>query len=584
MLEQIIERKSPASFRISRSACEACLNHASGNLLTGHPVMPSLLLQICEAGLMENQGSAASREENIRLQELFNSAVLTLAKQDNRRGTEPMPSCDVIVCAHESSERLQESIVSILEQEDVVPFVHLIDTGDASAVFSRFARHWNVRVHHREGETSALAALHSIIDSLSSSLVAIQSPCAISAPNRLVTAIRTLEATASDFFVSNCRKLIVPESEISDRDYHRLAHPGTLVFRRCSFVDIGGVSDVPDDDVELLFRARMEGRSVATCELPLVTFVTEERLPPASSPPVYHAGSGNVLRKYGKGFPEVPVACDVVLPFYGHLEFVEQALESLVQQQRCDLVIHLIDDASPQDTSEFLRKWSRCRNVRAYRNSENIGQFQSFNNACRYFETPLCAVQDADDISLPHRLHWSGQVLHYAGADIVGGAVELFGDDEVIRPMHQGPMELRQRQQRASLRRSFFPVRGTHGYFLENPTAMFRVSTFQSLGGFADFGDRMMNRASLDTEFQQRFLYHGVRFAISREIVLQYRVHPNSATQNTESGWGTAARNTSGRIVDARAAIFERGGFDPKSFGSLGRYQHLTQPLTTPHA
>ena len=101
LLEQIIERKSPVSFRISRSACEACRDHASGNLLADHPVMPSLLLQICEASLLENETAAAPREENSRLQKLFNSALLTLAQQDNRRGAEPMPSCDVILCAEE---------------------------------------------------------------------------------------------------------------------------------------------------------------------------------------------------------------------------------------------------------------------------------------------------------------------------------------------------------------------------------------------------------------------------------------------------------------------------------------------------
>ena len=342
LLEQIIERKSPVSFRISRSACEACRDHASGNLLADHPVMPSLLLQICEASLLENETAAAPREENSRLQKLFNSALLTLAQQDNRRGAEPMPSCDVILCAHRPSELLKKSIISILEQQDVVPFIHLIDTGNASTVFSKFAGHWNVRLHQCPGEMSALAAMHSIIDSLSSSLIAIQSPCAISAPNRLIKAIRTLETTASEFFISNCSKKIVPELQVSDRDYHRLAYPGTLVFRRCSYVDMGGIADVSDDDVELLFRARMEGRSVATCDLPLVNFVEEERLPHCSSPPHYRSDSGNVLKRYGRGFPSVSVACDVVLPFYGHLDYVEQALESLLQQQKCDLVIHLI--------------------------------------------------------------------------------------------------------------------------------------------------------------------------------------------------------------------------------------------------
>ena len=184
-------------------------------------------------------------------------------------------------------------------------------------------------------------------------------------------------------------------------------------------------------------------------------------------------------------------------------------------------------------------------------------------------------MQDADDISLSSRLHLAGQMLHYSDADIFGGTVELFGDAEVIRPTWQG-IDSRERVLRADIRRSFYPRRGADNYFIENPTAVFRVAVFRDVGGFADFGDRLMNRASLDAEFQQRCLFHGVRFAISRDIVVRYRVHPDSATQDDQSGWGTSARNNAAKQLDARMAVFQRGGFDPRSFGSLGRYQNVT--------
>jgi hypothetical protein len=99
------------------------------------------------------------------------------------------------------------------------------------------------------------------------------------------------------------------------------------------------------------------------------------------------------------------------------------------------------------------------------------------------------------------------------------------------------------------------------------------------LGGFADFGDRLMNRASVDSEFQQRLLFHGTRFAVSRDVLVKYRVHPESATQDNKSGWGTSARLKAGRNLDARMSIFERGQFDPRAFGSLGRYQKITEPF-----
>lgn len=581
LLEQMAGQESPNSFRIPRSACEACVEFTGGKLLHSHPVFPSLLLQFCDAVQTESSSSTARLAEGHerRLDMLFNEAVAALTRQERKPIVELLPSCDVILCANQSSERLRQSIESVLDQTDVVPFLHLVDTGAASEVFSEFSLRWNVRRYQRPAGTSILSALHSLVTDLTSSFVAIQLANGISEPDRLSKAIRRLESEGAEFFVSDCPGTEIPRASLPSNSYRRIAHPGTFIFRRCSFVDMGGAVDIDDDDVDLLYRAHQEGRGIVVSKESLVIVVSDETLPTTSGNSVSSVASGRLITASAKGFPVVPVACDVVLPFHGRLDYVTEAMESLLQQTGCEIVIHVVDDASPEDTTDFLRSWSSLRNVRTYRNTRNIGQFQSFNNVFRYFETPLCAVQDADDISLPHRISQAGQMLHYSGADVYGGTVELFGDDEVIRPTMLGP-ETREKVKRSTIRGSFFPVRGTHSYFLENPTAMFRVSTFQALGGFADFGDRLMNRASLDAEFQQRLLYHGVRFAVSREVVVRYRVHSSSATQDNQSGWGTAARNNAGRNLDARVAIFERGGFDPRSFGSLGRFQDVTVRLT----
>lgn len=271
-----------------------------------------------------------------------------------------------------------------------------------------------------------------------------------------------------------------------------------------------------------------------------------------------------------------PVPCDVVLPFKGQLDYVREALDSLLNQQFVQPIIHLIDDTTESDTTDFLNEWARHPQLRVYRNRENVGQFQSFNNVAPYWETDLVAVQDADDISLPHRLHWAIQMLQASGADYFGGAVELFGDEDLIRPVMSETTELA-RMRRADYRRSFYPLWSKTDYFLENPTAVFRTAMFREMGGYADFGSRLMNRTSLDTEFQLRCLYRGVRFAITREIVTRYRVHPESATQNRQTGWGTTPRAASIRQLEERCRIFRSGNFDPRLFGALGRYTHLTE-------
>ena len=121
-----------------------------------------------------------------------------------------------------------------------------------------------------------------------------------------------------------------------------------------------------------------------------------------------------------RDFPMQRVASDVVLPFWGQLDHVRHSLEGLLAQENANVVIHLVDDGSPENTDDFLRYWATHPQVRTYRNVCNLSQFTSFNNVSRYFETDLVAIQDGDNVSLPHRVHLAGNTLRLAGADIFG--------------------------------------------------------------------------------------------------------------------------------------------------------------------
>ena len=147
------------NFRVSADACTACLQHSGGQSLHGHPVFPSMLLQISETAL-ENatQQGTLTPEKERRLNGVFNTAMEALTTSPREIQPKSTPSCDVILCAHESNERLHAAIVSILEQEGVVPFLHLVDTGDASRTFNEFSGRWNVRRHRQPSGTSTLAA------------------------------------------------------------------------------------------------------------------------------------------------------------------------------------------------------------------------------------------------------------------------------------------------------------------------------------------------------------------------------------------------------------------------------------------
>jgi hypothetical protein len=227
-------------------------------------------------------------------------------------------------------------------------------------------------------------------------------------------------------------------------------------------------------------------------------------------------------------------------------------------------------------SEELLRHWCRHPRVRTYRNLRNLGQYSSFNNLVLALETGLVAVQDGDDISLPHRIHLAGNALLLSGADIFGGRVRVFGDDSCLRPVQTGdPGGAKAR--RPLYRSSRVPPRRPAGCFLENPTAVLRKVEFERIGGFADFGQADRNRCGLDTELYLRAAYCGARFAVTNQVVVLYRCHADSATQNAETGWGSPARSWSLRENQRRIGVYRRGPFDPKAYGALGRFEGQTR-------
>lgn len=583
LLAQILDH-SPEQSTVTRRMCEVCIEQTRGRTFSEHPVFPSLVYQQAVEQLSEVH-DAASQLHWDTWRARAEAALLQQAKPPV--GAVQAPMCDVILCADQDSPRFRAAMESVLDQYESVPILHVIDSGPEPIDWGNSAARWNVQIHRLPGPVTPLSVVSQISSALRTPYLAIQSPSAISEPQRLARSLRALRDSGAELFVAG-----VPQDQPStDKEDSSGANelaiiPWSLVVRRATLVDLGVTArEGLETEADLISEAYRQGRLVVTGVEPVVSAEATTALASqfARAPsalihrPAPAFASSPLIPSIARRnrFPLVPVRCDVVLPFRGHLHYVREALDGLLKQEQATAIIHLIDDATVEDTTDFLHEWAAHPQLRIYRNRENIGQFQSFNNVAPYWETDLVAVQDADDISLPHRLHWAGQMLQGSGADYFGGAVELFGDDDLIRPVMSETKEL-ERIRRADYRRSFYPQWAKTDYFLENPTAVFRTAMFREMGGYADFGSRLMNRTSLDTEFQLRCLFRGVRFAITREVVTRYRVHPESATQDRLTGWGTTPRASSIRQLEERCRLFRGGDFDPRSFGAIGRYTGVT--------
>lgn len=572
LLAEITGIGDEASCRVNRDACEACCASYPPSASVPNPVVASLLYRLCGEVVEQGGAPGLSADDAARMGDL---AEFYLAPCHVEPATHW--SCDVLVCCEESSGQAERAVLSVLEQDGAIPIVHLVDDGGGGdSLLRRFAGRWNVVAHSNPIRKGLYATLHDLLPVLRSEFVAVQDVGTISHPDRIASSVSRLVSSGAEILAA---PLMTPsgavEPQAPGRSYRRYVPSQTLVFRRASLVDMGGIAARRGDaGAELFFRAFREGRRIAFSPGATVTSTgapSEEVLDPS---PRYREREGS-LRHHAIGFPEEPVECDVVLPFHGHLHYLRQSMPSVLEQEGAEAVVHLIDDGTPGGAEEVLRYWGSHPRVRTYRNTRNLGQFLSFNNVVPYLETRLVAVQDADDISRPRRCHRSGNLLRLADAEVFGGWTRQFYD----RPDDESPSGCTPAgRRREDFGRSAVPRPGV-GFFLQNPTAMLRVGTFESLRGFSDYGDLHFNKCGLDTEFYARAYYAGVRFAISREVVVDYRLHPESAVNNAQTGWGSPARLWSETENHRRFYVFQQGPFDPRVFGALGGARGHTERL-----
>ena len=551
---------------VSLEACEVCVSEKTES----RRVTPTVWSLVYNA--LQTADDLSPREQ--QLQRLAEECVVASQVGVSRPS---LACCDVVLCVTQSGPFQRASALSIIDQQHASVRLHIVDDGGGGcSLADEFAEHPQVTVHRNERKQGPVRTLHRLLPTLTAPFVALQDEWCTARSTRVAASVQRLmefgDSIVGTFMFCDGEYIQpVPVADTKGRFFPWQ----TLAFRKTTLIDLNGFAVGDDEALGLLLRTSIQQRRVGCLRMVTVDCHRDDY---AFRPPV--CGLHEMPRSFlseGAGFPQPPVNCDVVLPFRDHLEYVEESLTALLNQVNCRPVIHLVDDASRQSIDSFLNQWKKHPQVRIYRNSRNVGQFTSFNNVLPWVESEWVAVQDADDISQPDRLWQSVNALRLAKADIFGCAVELFGAERTVTPNRQGEPEL---QDRSDVRYSFHPIAAAGNYFLENPTAVFRVEAFKSLGGFADFGNTARNRASLDTEFYIRAHHAGARIFTSRRVLLRYRCHPESATQNNATGWGTDARIDANAEVERRCELMRSGSFDPRVFGALGKYQSVTQRWT----
>jgi glycosyltransferase involved in cell wall biosynthesis len=210
----------------------------------------------------------------------------------------------------------------------------------------------------------------------------------------------------------------------------------------------------------------------------------------------------------------------VVIPCYNAAPFLEEALESVLEQSRRPLEVLVVDDRSTDDSFEVAQRYaSRHPLVRVLRHERNQGSGPARNTGAEAARGSVIAFLDADDRWDPSHLEVVGGLLdRYPEAALAATHAAEFGDGE--NPfLHGIPPGGPRRMHWEALSSWIVP---------QNAVAV-RTDAFHAVGGY-DPGMRL----SEDFDFVLRLAWR-YPFVGSDRCTVGWRRHPGQQSEQKDA-------------------------------------------------
>ncbi len=131
----------------------------------------------------------------------------------------------------------------------------------------------------------------------------------------------------------------------------------------------------------------------------------------------------------------------VIMPVYNAERFIDQAMESILNQTYTGLELLIIDDCSTDSTMENVNRHTDSR-IRIIHNPQNMGIAYSRNEGIRNSTGEYIALMDNDDVAMPERLEKQAAFLQeHPKIDVVGGQYQYIDENgepvsAVFRSLH----------------------------------------------------------------------------------------------------------------------------------------------------
>lgn len=205
-----------------------------------------------------------------------------------------------------------------------------------------------------------------------------------------------------------------------------------------------------------------------------------------------------------------------VLPTHNRLEFVGEAIQSLIEQTEKDIEIIVVNDGSTDGTKEFLDTWAvKDPRVKVIHNEKSLGAGKSRNIGAEAATSEIIAVMDDDDVAPNDRaevtLRWFNENPKSELVNFPYIRIGYFG--EHLETFYGSAFD-----------EKGFKEKGTISYFC-NPSSSYKKQSALEIGGYSAEKEGMTD----DVQFVKKWIEAGKKIDFdNRAFGCLHRVLPNS--------------------------------------------------------
>jgi teichuronic acid biosynthesis glycosyltransferase TuaG len=209
----------------------------------------------------------------------------------------------------------------------------------------------------------------------------------------------------------------------------------------------------------------------------------------------------------------------IIMPAYNAEKFIEESINSVLEQTYINWELLVIDDGSTDRTSEIVRIKQNADNRIYYFFQENGKQGKARNRGIKESRGEYIAFLDSDDLWLPEKLKVTFQEIIAGGNSLVfTDSYVFYGDKKNISSLITLGVKNEMFQGESGVLKFFEYNR------IPNLTVLVRREILNEVGGFSDAG------VAEDYEMWLKLLAKGYSFTSINIPLALYRIHTESTT------------------------------------------------------